>query len=123
MQFEWTLNCVRIFHQLNSLLKSAPIFRIVDLNEDFVVCMDACKEGIGGVLTQNGNVVCYKSRKLKENEKNYSTHDLELVAIMHALNMQRHYFMGRIFELNTNHHVLKYLYGQPTLNSIQTRWL
>ena len=108
---------------MNSLLKSAPLFRIVDLNEYFVVCMDACKEGIGGVLTHNENVVCYESRKLKESERNYSTNDLELVAIMHSLNMRGHYLMGRIFELNTNHHVLKYLYGQPTLNSMQTRWL
>jgi hypothetical protein len=55
----------------------------------------ACKEGIGGVLTQNGHVVCYESRKLKEHERNYATHDLELVAIVHALKMWRNYLMGK----------------------------
>jgi hypothetical protein len=63
---------------LKSLLTSAPILRIVDPDVDFMMCMDACKEGIGGVLSQNGHVVCYKSRKLKEHERIYATHDLEL---------------------------------------------
>ena len=47
---------------------------------------------------QDNHVICYESRKLKEHEKNYATHDLELAAIVHALKMWRHYLMGRIFE-------------------------
>jgi len=66
-------------------LTSAPILRIADPNEDFVVCIDACKEGLGGFLSQNGYVICYESRKLKNHERNYATHDLELAAIVHAL--------------------------------------
>jgi hypothetical protein len=65
---------------LKQLLTSAPILRIADPNEDFVVCTDACKEGLGGVFSQNGFVICYESIKLKEHERNYATHDLELVA-------------------------------------------
>jgi hypothetical protein len=108
---------------LKSLLTSVPILRIVDPDEDFVVCMDACKEGLGGVLSQNGHVVCYESRKLKEHERLYATHDLELAAIVHALKMWRHYLMGKIFELRTDHSGLKYLFGQPSLNARQSRWL
>jgi hypothetical protein len=59
-------------------LTSAPILNIVDPNEDFFVCTDACKEGLGGVLSQKDHVVCYESKKLKEHERNYATHDLEL---------------------------------------------
>jgi hypothetical protein len=73
--------------------------RIADPNVDFMVCTDACKEGLGGVLSQNKFVICYESRKLKEHEKNYATHDLELAAIVHALRKWRHYLMGRRFEL------------------------
>jgi hypothetical protein len=47
----------------------------------------------------------------------YATHDLELEAIVHALNMWRHYLMGKRFELRTDHSGLKYLFGQPTLNA------
>ena len=50
-----------------------------------MVCTDACEQGLGGVLMQENHVICYESRKLKEHEKNYATHDLELVAILKAL--------------------------------------
>jgi hypothetical protein len=94
-----TPDCVRSFQHLKSFFTSASIFRIIDPNEDFVVCTDACKEGSDGFLTQNGKVVCYESRKLKYHERNYATHDLELEAIVHSLKMWRHYLMGKIYEL------------------------
>jgi hypothetical protein len=51
------------------------------------VFIDACKEGIGGFLIQKRHVICYDSRKLKEHETNYATHDLDLEAIVNALRM------------------------------------
>jgi hypothetical protein len=95
---------------LKDLLTSAPILKVADPDEDFVVCTNACKEGLGGVLMQNGHVICYESRKLKEHEINYATHDLELATIVHVLKMWRHYLMGRKFELRTYHSGLKYLF-------------
>jgi hypothetical protein len=74
---------------LKHLLTSTPILRITDPNEDFIVSKNACKEGLGGVLSQNGFVICYESRKL-EHERHYATHDLELAAIVHALRKWRH---------------------------------
>jgi hypothetical protein len=81
-KFRWTKDCEKRFQQLKKLLTSAPILRIADPNEDFVVCTYACKEGLGGVLNQNGFVICYESRKLKKHKKNYATHDLELAVIL-----------------------------------------
>jgi hypothetical protein len=72
---------------LKSFLTSEPILRIVDPDADFVVCTNACKEGLDGVLSHNGHMVCYKSRSLKEHERLYATHDLELETIVHALKM------------------------------------
>jgi hypothetical protein len=108
---------------LKQLLTSAPILRFAYPNEDFIVCIDGCKEGIGGVLSQNGFFICYESRKLKEHERNYVTHDLELASIVHALRKWRHYLMGKRFELRTDHNGMKYLFDQPALNSRQTIWL
>jgi hypothetical protein len=108
---------------LKQLLTSAPILRIAASNEDFIVCTDACKEGLGGVLSQNGFVICYESKKLKEHERNYATHDLELAAIVHALKKWRHYLMGRRFKVRTDHNDLKYLFDKPTLNVRHSRWL
>jgi hypothetical protein len=123
IKFEWTTKCEDNFNLLKELLTSAPILKIADPNENFVVCTNACKEGLGGVLTQNGYVISYESRKLKEHEINYATHDLELAAIVHTLKMWRHYLMGKKFELRTDHSGLKYLFEKPTLNARQTRWL
>ena len=72
---------------------------------------------------QDNHMVCYELRKLKDREKNYATHDLELAAIVHALKMWRHYLMGRKFELRTNHCGLKYLFVHPTLNSRKYKWM
>jgi ribonuclease HI len=102
-KFQWVEQCESSFQQLKQLLTSAPILRIVDPSKNYVVCTDACKEGLGGVLSQEGFVVCYESRKLKEHEKNYATHDLELAAVVHALRKWRHYLMGKKFELRTDH--------------------
>jgi hypothetical protein len=75
--------------------------RIVYSNAYFIVCMDACKEWIDGVLSRNGHVVCYKTINLKEHERIYATHDLEFLAIVHSLKMWWHNLMGKIFELRT----------------------
>jgi hypothetical protein len=99
------------------------VLKVVDPNESFVVCTNTYKEGLGGVLMQNGHIIGYDSINLKEHERNYATHDLELVGIVHALWMWRHYLMGKKFELRIDHIVLKYIFEQPTLNDRQTRWL
>ena len=59
------------------------------------VYTDACGEGVGAVLMQDGKVITYASRQLKTHEKNYATHDLELLAIVFALKIWRHYLLGK----------------------------
>ena len=76
VRFVWSQQCQDSFDKLKNLLTTTPILRIVDPNKYFVVCTDASKEGLGGVLTQEGHVICYESRKLKEHEKNYLVHDM-----------------------------------------------
>eukprot|EP00253_Pinus_taeda_P006753 PITA_06753 len=120
--FHWTPNCQKSFEQLKQLLTTAPILRIADPDKDYVVCTDASKEGVGGVLMQEGKVVTYESRKLKEHEQKYSAYDLELTAVIHALKMWRHYLVGRKFLLLTDHHSLTNYFSQPTLNARQARW-
>eukprot|EP00253_Pinus_taeda_P023407 PITA_23407 len=66
--FHWTPNCQKSFEQLKHLLTTAPILSIADPHKDYVVCTDASKEGLGGVLMQEGRVIAYESRKLKEHE-------------------------------------------------------
>ena len=76
IKFEWTSRCEEIFHQLKNNLTSAPILKVIDPVKYFVLHTDACGQGIGGVLMQENQVICYGSRKMKEHEKNYATHEL-----------------------------------------------
>ena len=94
IKFELIVRCEESFQRLKNLLTSAPVLKVADPKKYFVVCSDACGQGLGGVLMQDNHVICYESRKLKEHEKNYATHDLELAAIVHALKMWRHCLMG-----------------------------
>ena len=120
-KFDWNRKCEERFKKLKTLLTSAPILRIADLNKEFVVCTDAYNDGLGGVLTQEGHVIAYESRKLKIHEKNYETYDLELAVVMHALKMWHHQLIGRKFILMTYNKGLKYLLDQPNLNARQAR--
>jgi hypothetical protein len=110
LNFEWSDKCGENFQCLKDFLTSATIFQVVDPDQDFFVCTDACKEGLGEVLMQNGHVICYESIKLKGHEINYVTRDLELAVIVHILRMWSNYLMGRKFELRTDHSCLKYLF-------------
>jgi hypothetical protein len=123
VKFTWTSECEERFQALKYLLTHAPMLNIADPDNDFLVCTYACKEGLKGVLMQEGRVICYESRKLNEHEINYVTHDLELAAIVHALKMWRHYLLGRRFVLMTNHCGLRHLFDQPKLNARQARWM
>ena len=108
-KFDWNQKCEASFKKLKTLLTNAPILRIVDPNKEFVVCTDACNDGLGSVLTQEGHVIPYEFRKLKIHEKNYATYDLELAAIIHALKMWRHHLIRKKIILMTDNKGLKYL--------------
>lgn len=95
---------------MKKLLTNSLVLKTVDPDKEFVVCIDTCKRGIGGVLMQEGHVVCYESWKLNEREQKCVTHDIELVAIIHSLKMSRHYLIGRRFIFMRNHHGLRYLF-------------
>ena len=68
-----------------------------------------------------GNCVC--SLQLKPYEDNYLTHDLELIAIVFALKIWRHYLYGATYKIFANHKSMKYIFTQKGLNMRQRRWL
>jgi hypothetical protein len=72
---------------------------------------------------QNGKVIAYGSKQLKKHERNYSTHDLELAAVVFALKSRRYYFYGESFDIYIDHKSLKYIFTQRVLNLRQRRWL
>ncbi|GKD78516.1 putative reverse transcriptase domain-containing protein [Tanacetum coccineum] len=81
------------------------------------------KKGLGVVLMQRENVIAYASRQLKIHEKNYTTHDLELGAVVFALKIWRHYLYGTKCTVFTDHKILQHILNQKELNMRQHRWL
>ena len=73
---------------------------------------DASRVGLGCMLMQNGKVIAYASHQLRKHEPNYSTHDLEMVVVVFALKVWRHYLYGVTCEICTDHKSLKYIFQQ-----------
>jgi hypothetical protein len=72
---------------------------------------------------QQGHVISYSSRQLRHHEEPYTTHDLELAAVVMALWTWCHYLLGNVVHVYTDHKSLKYIFTQPDLNMRQQRWL
>ncbi|GJW61469.1 putative reverse transcriptase domain-containing protein [Tanacetum coccineum] len=72
---------------------------------------------------QREKVIAYASRQLKPNEENYTTHDLELGAVVFALKIWRHYLYGTKCTVFTDHKSLQHILDQKELNMRQRRWL
>nr|GEX61185.1 putative reverse transcriptase domain-containing protein [Tanacetum cinerariifolium] len=104
-------------------LCSAPILASPEGTKNFIVYCDALHKGLGVVLMQNEKVIAYASRQLKIHEKNYTTHDLELGAIVFALKILRHYMHGTKCTVFTDHKSLQRILDQKELNMRQHRWL
>ncbi|KAJ0566875.1 putative nucleotidyltransferase, Ribonuclease H [Helianthus annuus] len=123
IKFEWGPKQEEAFRILKQKLTNAPILALPEGTEDFEVYCDASKLGFGCVLMQRKKVIAYASRQLKKHEENYTTHDLELGAIVFALKIWRHYMYGSKFTVYTDHKSLRYIFGQKELNMRQRRWM
>ncbi|GJV90725.1 putative reverse transcriptase domain-containing protein [Tanacetum coccineum] len=101
----------------------APILALPEGNDDFVIYCDASHQGLGAVLMQREKFIAYASRQLKPNEENYTTHDLELGAVVFALKFWRHYLYSTKCNVFTDHKSLQQFLDQKELNMRQRRWL
>ncbi|GJP60559.1 hypothetical protein CLOP_g17800 [Closterium sp. NIES-67] len=102
---------------------SPPVVRISDPDRPYEVITDASDIAIGAVLLQDFGdglqPVAYESRKLQGAEKNYTVHDKEMLAIVHAFKTWRCYLTGADVTVRTDHKSLQYLRAQPNLNPRQ----
>jgi len=122
-EFVWGEDQEKAFQYLKDRLCNAPVLSLPDGTEDFVVYCDASHQGLGCVLMQRDKVIAYASRQLKVHEKNYTTHDLELGAVVFALKIWRHYLYGTKCTVYTDHKSLQHVFDQKMLNMRQRRWI
>jgi hypothetical protein len=123
VKFVWDEDCEKAFHTLGEHLTTATVLAQPDNTKPFDVYCDASGSGLGCVLMQDNHVIAYAPQPFWPHEKNYPTHDLELAAVIHALKIWRHYFMGTHCNIYTDHKSLKYIFTQANLNMRQRRWL
>ena len=121
--FTWSEDCESSFLELKTRLTTAPVLIIPQRGLGYTVCCDASLLGLGSVLEQLGRVVAFGSRQLKDHERNYPVHDLELAAVVFALKAWRHYLYGETFDVLSDHKSLSYIFTQRDLNLRQRRWL
>ncbi|GJY87884.1 putative nucleotidyltransferase, ribonuclease H [Tanacetum coccineum] len=122
-KYIWGEDQESAFQLLKQKLCKALILALPEGNDDFVVYCDASHQGLGAVLMQREKVIAYASRQLKPNEENYTTHDLELGAVVFALKIWRHYLYGTKCTVFTDHKSLQHILHQKELNMRQRRWL
>ena len=123
---DWTEECERAFQLLKSDLTKSPVLFAPDFKREFIVQADASAVGAGIILAQNfegeEHPILFLSKKFTRAERNYSTVERELAAIIYGVKKLCHYLDGQKFILQSDHRPLTYLKKMMGLNSRLTRW-
>jgi hypothetical protein len=118
-KYVWSEACDEAFKHLKKLLTTSHVLAQPDTTKLFDVYCDASGTSLGGLLMQQGRVISYSSMQLRSHEEHHPTHDLELAVVVMALRMWRHYLLGNVVHIYTDHKSLKYIFTQPDLNMRQ----
>nr|GEV60616.1 putative reverse transcriptase domain-containing protein [Tanacetum cinerariifolium] len=121
--FDWGEKQELAFQTLKNKLCNAHVLALLDGPEDFVEYPDASGIGLGCVLMQRGKVIAYASWQLRIHKKNYTTHDLELGAVVFALKIMRHYLYRTKSVIYTDHKSLHHIFSQKELNMRHRHWI
>ena len=124
-----TTEAAEAFDLLKESFVTAPVLRHFDVERPIRVETDASGYAIGGILSQQDedrhwHPVAYYSRKMIPAERNYETHDAELLAIVEAFKHWRHYLEGSTHEVLvlTDHNNLRKFMDTKRLSGRQVRW-
>eukprot|EP01018_Ginkgo_biloba_P010340 Gb_18721 [translate_table: standard] len=121
-RFKWTEQCQKSFEILKQKFTEAPILTLPDTAKPFTLYTDASGIAVGAVLTQEGKVIAYERRKMNDAERRYPIFDQELLAVIHAIKIWKHYLKNNDFEVITDHKPLLSFPPKAELSSRQYRW-
>ncbi|WKA02038.1 hypothetical protein VitviT2T_020278 [Vitis vinifera] len=126
-KFIWDERCQNSFDQLKKFLTTTPIVRAPNWQLPFELMCDASDFAIGAVLGQREDgkpyVIYYASKTLNEAQRNYTTTEKELLAVVFALDKFRAYLVGSFIIVFTNHSALKYLLTKQDAKARLIRWI
>ncbi|KAL0368101.1 UNVERIFIED_CONTAM: Transposon Ty3-G Gag-Pol polyprotein [Sesamum calycinum] len=107
---------------LKQAISSQPVLKLPQFEKSFEVQVDASDQALGSVLVQDKDPVAFESRKLKDAELRYSTHEKEMTAVIHCLDAWRHYLLGTKYMVVTDNVANTYFKTQRKLSPKQARW-
>ncbi|KAJ9523575.1 hypothetical protein QJQ45_007252 [Haematococcus lacustris] len=119
----WPADELKAFVSPKAAVAQVPMLRLPDHTQPFQVYCDASLQGVGAVLMQDGYPLAYLSKKLSSAERNYTTGEQELLALITACKEWRCYLEGVPFTLFTDHKPLTALPTQKVLSRRQARWM
>lgn len=124
---QWTQEQTEAFEQLKTALTSSSVLMAPDSNKTFILCTDASTKGVGAVLCQrddsgNERPISYFSKKLRPYQQNYSMTELEMLAVVLAIQHFQIYLIGTHFEVYTDHRALLSADKLKTANGRLARW-
>ncbi|RVW64403.1 Retrovirus-related Pol polyprotein from transposon 17.6 [Vitis vinifera] len=126
-KFVWDEKCQKSFEELKQFLTTAPIVRAPNWKLPFEVMCDASDLAMGAVLGQREDgkpyVIYYASKTLNEAQRNYTTTEKELLAVVFALDKFRAYLVGSSIVVFTDHSALKYLLTKQDAKARLIRWI
>ncbi|GFT81839.1 retrovirus-related Pol polyprotein from transposon 297 [Trichonephila clavipes] len=122
----WDEKCGKAFEELKAKLVTQPILFAPDFATEFILQTDASEVGAGVVLSQRiegeEHPIVFLSKKFSKAERNYSTVERELAAIIFGLKRLKHYLDGQKFIIETDHNPLRYLNKMGSTNPRLQRW-
>ncbi|CAM8959440.1 unnamed protein product [Rhodiola kirilowii] len=125
--FEFTEACKEAFDELKRALTSTPIIRAPDWSKGFEIMCDASDYAVGAVLGQRDEkkpmVIYYASRTLDTAQRNYSTTEKELLAVVFALEKFRSYLLGTKVTVFSDHAAIRYLMTKKEAKPRLIRWI
>lgn len=126
-KFKWGEEEQKSFDLLKKDLTEAPVLICPDFTKKFEIHVDASLTGLGAVLIQRKNrqerVVAYASRTLNRRERNWTTTERELLAIVYGIEHFREYVDGSEFTVITDHSALQWLHNLKNPSGKLARWI
>lgn len=111
--WDWQWQQTKAFTSLKELLKSTPVLKYYDVNEDVTIQADASSYALGAVLMQNEQPIAYASRSLSKTEQRYPQIEKEALALRFSCQRFHEYIYGKKLVLETDHKPLEAIFKKP----------
>lgn len=120
-QFHWSDTAEAAFLNLKTAMTNTPVLAMPNFAEPFTIETDACDDGIGAVLMQQGKPIAFLSKALSDTHKRLSIYEKEFLALIMAVEKWRQYIQRQEFVIVTDHKSLSYLTEQNLHSDLQRK--